>query len=56
MAASFATAFLPFPLVRLGTLLYLQDLVPTLGLRPPDPYFLPPVQPLGLIGLLPELP
>ncbi|KAJ7803363.1 hypothetical protein B0H14DRAFT_3777712, partial [Mycena olivaceomarginata] len=46
MAASSVAAFLPFP----------PDLVPTSGLRPPDSSVLPLVQPLGLIGLLPELP
>jgi hypothetical protein len=56
MAASFAAAFLSFPPVHLGTLPYLRDLVPTLGLRPLNPSVLPSVQPLGLIRLLPELP
>jgi hypothetical protein len=40
MAASFVAAFLPFPPVCLSTLPYLWDLVPTSGLRLPDPSYL----------------
>ncbi|KAJ7653816.1 hypothetical protein B0H14DRAFT_3540846 [Mycena olivaceomarginata] len=43
MAASFVAAFLPFPLVHLGTSLYIQDLVPTSGLKTSGSSILPSV-------------